>query len=109
MRLDARIGHNYAIITHTQKYKCNFDIQENTTFIKKLANLEKNLLSHINIKNKSCSYNLINQINTGFVKIFIDSLTWYEDNPEIILKISGIWESETEYGITFKFIISNHL
>ena len=42
---------------------------------------------------------------TGYIKHLIDNK--YANC--FILKISGIWESENEYGFTFKFIEINHL
>ena len=42
---------------------------------------------------------------TGYIKHIIDN----KCANSFILKISGIWESENEYGLTFKFIEINHL
>lgn len=62
-----------------------------------LIELEKIILFKIDISNK-----------TGQYKIK-DYLKWmnsknYEDYKKCILKISGIWETNEDYGITFKFL-----
>jgi hypothetical protein len=43
----------------------------------------------------------------GFIKMFI-SHDHNPNNQDFIVKISGIWETSTEYGLTFKFFEINH-
>ena len=83
--------------------KIIFDSIEN---IDKIKNLEYFILNNINIKKKpiyKLSYLLEN-------KVLKFSDTIHKNN---ILKISGIWETSDNYGITFKIIefnnIINHL
>jgi hypothetical protein len=39
----------------------------------------------------------------GSIKMFNESKLLTNDTYKFMLKISGIWENEKEYGITFKF------
>ena len=52
---------------------------------------------------------LYEQLNSGNIKLFKDSLKLHKINKdnEFIIKISGIWENEYEYGITYKFVDMN--
>ena len=100
---------DYNIDFYFQKYKCIFDIKNNVNFMNKISNFEETLLNSISITNKNKKKNVTEQINTGSIKLFIeDNNITSSDSTKIILKISGLWESETEYGITYKFILVNH-
>jgi hypothetical protein len=64
-------------------------------------------LKKINIKNKFAQNKIYDQLKNGNIKIFSDV------NPKtymntFLLKISGIWETETQYGVTYKFSKINH-
>lgn len=85
------------------KIKCVFDKQCNINQIQAISRIEKELLSKINT-NKKPIYRISEQITNGFIKIFIDNNKLFNNNNEFILKISGIWENENDYGITYKFI-----
>ena len=84
-----------------KKYKCSFDIENNRDIIQKLINLEDILLKKANLPKKK-NYSLKQQIESGSIKIFTDNYTNIKQN--IILKISGIWESDNDFGITYKFM-----
>jgi len=90
------------------KYKCSFSIQENTDIVKFIKSLEKTILDHPFIhnyhNNKYPLYNLSDQIQTGELKLYK-----YNENINIILKISGIWCSGDYYGITYKFLSMTRL
>lgn len=88
------------------KFKCVFDKQRNTTEMLAISTIEKELLSKIHIVNKKPINRITEQLTNGYIKIFIDNNKLYNNNNqhEFILKISGIWENETDYGITYKFI-----
>ena len=88
------------------KYKCTFDRESNRELIDRVRRFEENILACVRISGKRRCCNLVAQLNSGFVKIFTDSAQAARSN-EILLKVSGIWESEQEYGITYKFLISN--
>jgi len=44
---------------------------------------------------------IFDQLNNGNIKFFCDS--FLKSNNSFILKISGIWETHTNYGLTYKF------
>lgn len=94
---------NVMIEKYYNKYKCSIDI--NNDYFQKIIDIESKILSSINILNKEKKLNILEQLNTGYLRIF--SMKELENrlynNFNIILKISGIWETEEEYGITFKF------
>lgn len=86
------------------KYKCQFSISDNSKIITELSNIEKNILIKNTIPNKSPQCILTQQLNAGYMKLFADSNSNFNNNMKFILKISGLWENTDEYGITYKFI-----
>ena len=94
------------------KYKCSFNIMQHKELIDKLRNIEENLLRKINI-NKQAQYKINDQIKNGNIKLFLENINHEKkdninhekkDNNCFLLKISGIWETETHYGLTYKFL-----
>jgi len=62
-------------------------------------------LKKVNIRNKVPQYKLNEQLRYGQLKIFYDSTNANANtNNAFLLKISGIWETDMHYGLTFKFI-----
>ena len=90
------------------KHRCTFDLGDNKRLIDGLARLEDTILWAANVPSKRRRHGLACQLSGGFVKIFTEG-DQVQGGYEILLKISGIWESETEYGITYKFLIANRL
>ena len=84
------------------KYKCNFDTSQHNDIIDSLKNIEKNILSKINIQNKIPQFKIYEQVKNGNIKLFYD----IGNKPTccFILKISGIWETINNYGLTYKFV-----
>ena len=80
----------------------NYDKLEN---FEEIQNLELGLLKKYN-SSKTYNCELIN-------KIINKKLICYSNNSDnimkIILKVSGIWESDNEIGLTFKIIPITHL
>ena len=87
------------------KQKITININDNSKIINYIKSIESEILQKINIKRKRKIYKINEQLMTGYIKHLIDNK--YANC--FILKISGIWESENEYGLTFKFIEINHL
>jgi hypothetical protein len=54
---------------------------------------------------KTPSYKIYDQIKSGYIKVFSDVTN--RQNNSFILKISGIWETQNNYGLTYKFIKVN--
>jgi Zn-dependent M16 (insulinase) family peptidase len=83
------------------KYKCNFNISVHKEIIDKLKQIEEQLLKKYNT-NKMASYKIYEQLKSGFIKIFTD--VGNRSQCSFILKISGIWETQYNYGLTYKFL-----
>ena len=93
--------HNLSLEQYFNKYKYVFDIKQHSEIIDKISNIERSLLEKSNIK-KTPHYKIQSQLKTGNVKIIVDNID--TSNNYLLLRISGIWETETDYGITYKFI-----
>jgi len=87
------------------KYKCSFNIFTNNEMIDAVKDIEISLLEKINIKNKIPQYKIYEQFKCGNIKLFNDNIP--KNNSNFILKISGIWETHTNYGLTYKFLKTN--
>tara|TARA_Y100000992_G_C21269591_1_gene495890 strand:+ start:564 stop:1016 length:453 start_codon:yes stop_codon:yes gene_type:complete len=94
---------NVVIEKYYNKYKCTIDVMSEYT--KNIVDIEKSILNSINVENKSKKLNINEQFNTGSIRIFSNTELQNRlyNKFSIILKISGIWETQDEYGITFKF------
>jgi len=86
------------------KYKCIFNIINHKEIIDSLKLIEEEILKKYET-NKIPSYKIYEQIKTGYIKIFSDITN--NKNYSFILKISGIWETYSNYGLTYKFIKIN--
>lgn len=84
------------------KYKCSFDVHSHSTIIDKIRTIEEGILRKINIKNKIPQCKIFEQVRNGNIKIFSDNIE--KNNNTFLLKIAGIWETECNYGLTYKFI-----
>ena len=72
-----------------------------------LIDIEKTILNKY-LTNKKKVFRLNDQISLNSIKIFNNNE--YNDNNninKIIIKISGLWEDENSYGLTYKFINYN--
>lgn len=94
-----------ALEKYYNKYNCNFNIQTHSDLIQNLKNIEENILKKISIKNKQPHCKVYEQIKSGNIKVFGDVIS--KQNNLFILKISGIWETPKNYGLTYKFIKVN--
>jgi len=91
-----------AIEKSFNKYKCLFDTKTHTDVIDQFSLIEKHLMEKYNSTTKTPIYRISEQLNNGFLKIFNE--TECKETNDFILKIYGIWETECEYGLTYKFI-----
>lgn len=88
------------------KNKILFNTKENTEIINKIEQLEKTILHKINITNKTPRQSIYEQFKNGYLKLNSNNNS---KNKEYILKISGIWVNDVEYGITFKILTTSRL
>jgi len=87
-----------------QKYKCYFDIEKCTNMLNKIYKIEKCLLEKVShsICDKDPQYKLSEQLKFGYVKLFCETPP-KQTTGIFMLKISGIWETDMNYGLTYKF------
>jgi len=91
------------------KLKASFNIKKNVDIIQKLKNLEKNILQKYS-NDKIPIYRINEQLNNNFIKVFGDYNNIKNSNEfKIILKISGIWSDNANYGLTFRFYVINNI
>jgi hypothetical protein len=87
-----------------KKIKITYDINANLTTLIRLYEIETEILDKYN-SNKKQKKIIYETLSCGSIKIFPNN---DEDivkvNNSFILKISGIWENETEYGVTYKLL-----
>ena len=89
------------------KWKCIFN---DVTIKNALLSIESNILQKLRLTNKNPVHSITQQIQNNMFKIFSDKIVPGEfSNYTVVLRISGIWESEKEYGITYKFVDFNEL
>ena len=90
--------------TNNNKVKYSIKPKNNMEIITALKTLECELLDNISI-HKHKVYKLQEQLHNGIIKIINNNYTLCNDTNynNYILKISGIWESGDEYGLTYKF------
>jgi hypothetical protein len=105
------------------KQKYIFDINKNKQVLEKVKEIEETILKKAGIRNKTPLFKISENITHGNLKIinyniqpttskeqfkYGDQLEEDGDSPKIsndltvMLKISGIWENENCYGVTFK-------
>jgi hypothetical protein len=85
------------------KYKCNFNTLHNKDIIENIKTIEENILKKIEIK-KVPQLKIYEQLRNGNIKLFNEVNKSF---CSFILKISGIWETQFNYGLTYKFIKIN--
>ena len=84
------------------KYKCSFNNSIHRDICEKISMIEDNLLRKVNVKNKTPQRKIYEQLLNGNVKIFGD-VSPKQQTMGFLLKISGIWETNNQYGVTYKF------
>jgi hypothetical protein len=77
-------------------------VYSHAIIIDKIRTIEEGILRKINIKNKIPQCKIFEQVRNGNIKIFSDNIE--KNNNTFLLKIAGIWETECNYGLTYKFI-----
>jgi hypothetical protein len=90
------------VVEEHKKYKATFNIDDNT--IEKIKRMEISLLEKANhflqkdiILN--CNYNLLNN------KFIYSTNSVSKKNKRIYIRISGIWESNNQIGLTTKMTL----
>lgn len=98
------ISINYTSVDkYYNKYKCSFDTNQYRELIDKLRSIEEGLIKKISIFGKVPQFKIYEQLKNGNIKVFSEASD--KIGNTFLLKIAGIWETETEYGLTYKFLI----
>ena len=94
--------------TYFKKIKISYDISNsiNKEILMNIYNIENNILLKYKSTKKPRSI-VYETLNSGVIKIFpnIDK-DLNNSNNSFILKISGIWEDDNEYGLTYKILFT---
>ncbi len=88
------------------KYRCGFNALAHKELIDNLKIIEDGLLKKVNILQKIPQNKINEQLKNGNLKVFSEITN--KTTCSFILKISGIWETQYNYGLTYKFIKVNN-
>jgi len=87
----------------SNKNKCSYDIKTNIAVINEIKKIEIKLLEKFSNYAKMPQYKLHDQLMSGAIKLHAKNNV-NTINNHFILKISGIWETNNFYGLTYKFM-----
>ena len=88
---------------YNNKYKCLFKIKDNEEKILALEQIERDILNHVNIQGKTMRYNISNNLRNCMINIYKNYKIKHRKD-QFIIKISGIWVTDGEYGLTYKVL-----
>lgn len=104
---------NISIEKYFNKLKCSFEKKSNGNIIEFIKMVEKQILDiNPDKHNKTPVYRIEEQLQNEYIKIFynnqqplqqLQQLQQGTNEANLLLKISGIWTSNNEYGATFRF------
>jgi hypothetical protein len=98
------INLNYTSVDkYYNKYKCSFDFIQYKELIDKIRIIEEGLIKKSAILGKTPQFKIYEQLKNGNIKVFSESSD--KIGNTFLLKIAGLWETDTEYGLTYKFLI----
>lgn len=95
--------------THFVHFDTN--VTSNRAIIDAVVKLEYEILHNYAVlipNTKTMSRYMQKQLMKGKIKINGEN-TVHSKNHKIILKISGVWENELEYGITFRWVYAHSI
>jgi hypothetical protein len=91
----------FTVEKYYNKYKCIFNTVLYKDVIDRIQYIENSILNKIGITGKAPQYKIYEQMINGYIKIFCENTE--KQHNLFLLKISGIWETDSEYGVTYKF------
>jgi len=98
-------------VTKIEKYfnKCSYTF-ENNPIIQSISELENKILNGLNRPNLFKTYKIKEQLSNLNLKLYnCNDIAYHIPKPyKFYLKISGIWTTPQNYGLTFKISRSNH-
>jgi len=85
------------------------DSSHNNVFIQELSKIENRIIeyykqTHPNNGSKNSVVSIYKQLMSGTIKLYSVKKDGQAISPQFILKISGIWESQSDIGLTYKII-----
>lgn len=88
-----------------KKIKFTYDINTNKEILSKIYDIESIILHKFGNQKKQRNI-LYETLSSGIIKLFPNNEpnANHNNTNSFILKISGIWENETEYGLTYKIL-----
>lgn len=89
---------------HYKKMKITYDIKSNKELLQGIYDIESTVLNKYSNNYKTQKKVIYDTFKTGTIKFFPTETNNSLNNKNFILKISGIWENETEYGVTYKIM-----
>jgi len=92
------------------KIKCNFSRYDdrNKGIMKQLTNIEHDILKNYIQLTQNPVYTIREQLMNYYIKLFhkdTNRLMGKISKLTVILKVSGLWLTNKEHGLTFRFII----
>ena len=93
-----------------KELKYNPYLENNRNLVDFFSKLEEDLMWLYAAKyqiQKTRQYCLRGQLINGFFRIRSLYSTYMESSPQFILKISGIWETEATFGISYKIMVKS--
>ena len=89
-----------------KKIKISYDVNLNKSMLHKIYEIENQLLNKYNVKHKIQRKIIYDTLSNGVIKMFPNNENDIINNKNsFILKISGVWENATEYGLTYKLLV----
>lgn len=100
---------NSEIEKQFNKWRCSFSVDDHKDIVSSLSMLETQILNkHFSSPFKRRKNQIAEQFSSGSIKLVESSIfenaSTMADKNNFLIKISGIWETDTEYGLTFKFL-----
>ena len=71
--------------------------------VEQIIRIERQILGCYASQTKLPVFRIAEQLRTGTIKLFSDAVP-SNQNSTYILKLSGVWETGNQYGLTHKFI-----
>jgi hypothetical protein len=91
---------------HLNKIFISFSKFTHHNIIQQLSIIERQILSQVHYVEKTPMFKIRDQLSQGEIRMYKPMSSDPIGNINLTLKISGIWETNDEYGLTFKFIFT---
>ena len=86
------------------KCRCVLDPLRAGQGLRSLCALERELLDRYDAQSRRPVYRLADQLRSGSIKLFCEPVEQGLEVDAYLLRISGVWSTSTEYGLTHKFL-----